>query len=125
MIREAMLEVARVKESRAGMQLSSICEPAYTRVFLGCFCVCVYLSLFGLDKSRSSLSLSVCMCVCVFMCQYTCVCMRVLTTLNVPALTCTDERARKRERLLKSLEAIEQHTIHREHEREVRKERRK
>jgi hypothetical protein len=52
--------------------------------------------------------------------------MRALTTLNVPAaLTYTDERAKKRERLLKSLEAIEQHTIHREHEREVRKERRK
>ena len=67
----------------------------------------------------------VCVFVCVFMFQYMCVCMRALPTLNVPALTYTDERARKRERLLKSLEAIEQHTIHREHEREVRKERRK
>lgn len=52
-----------------------------------------------------------------------CVCMRALTTLHVPALTNTDERARKRERLLKSLEAIEDHTIHREREREVRRER--
>ena len=53
--------------------------------------------------------------------------MRVLTTFNVIALTYTDERARKRERLLKSLEAIEveneHHANHREHGREVRKER--
>jgi hypothetical protein len=55
------------------------------------------------------------------------VCMRALTTFHVPALTHTEERARKRERLLKSLEAIEveneHHTAHREHEREVRQER--
>lgn len=54
------------------------------------------------------------------------VCMRALTTFHVPALTCTEERARKRERLLKSLEAIEveheHHTNHREHEREARQE---
>jgi hypothetical protein len=58
-------------------------------------------------------------------CQYMCVCMRALTTFHVPVLTYAEERARKRERLLKSLEAIEaeheHHTIHREHERKVRK----
>jgi|LauGreDrversion4_1035100.scaffolds.fasta_scaffold523528_1 hypothetical protein len=51
--------------------------------------------------------------------------MRALTTFHVPVLTYAEERARKRERLLKSLEAIEaeheHHTIHREHERKVRK----
>jgi hypothetical protein len=53
--------------------------------------------------------------------------MRALTTFHVHALTYTEERARKRERLVKSLEAIEveheHHTTHREHEREVRQER--
>jgi hypothetical protein len=60
------------------------------------------------------------------MCEYKFVCMRALTNFHVPALTYTEERARKRERLLKSLEAIEveheHHATHREHEREVRQE---